>query len=170
MVELQEANRAIGAQIAAVQKSIAPYDEIKADAATVRDDYERLRIAYEVTRELAGERDIDVVVSKILAACFKFVRADRGVVLVERRSMDDAQDVLLSSLGLRLQRRELEGVGQLDRVMGMQPAVHKNRMRSKASSRPPPSTWSVSSHHSLSQSTRAVGPGVFDLREEVRLT
>lgn len=82
MVEVQDQNRAIGTQIAAVQKGFAPFEQIAHDPQTVRDDYERLRIAYEVTRELVGEREIDVVISKILAACFKFVRADRGVIFL----------------------------------------------------------------------------------------
>ncbi|MBI2392615.1 MAG: FHA domain-containing protein [Deltaproteobacteria bacterium] len=82
MVEVQDQNRAIGTQIAAVQKGFGPFDQIAHDPQTVRDDYERLRIAYEVTRELVGERDIDTVIQKILAACFKFVRADRGVIFL----------------------------------------------------------------------------------------
>jgi len=82
LVEVQDQNRAIGTQIAAVQKGFAPFEQIAHDPQTVRDDYERLRIAYEVTRELVGEREIDSVISKILAACFKFVRADRGVIFL----------------------------------------------------------------------------------------
>ena len=83
MVEVQDQNRAIGTQIAAVQKGFAPFEQIAHEPQTVRDDYERLRIAYEVTRELAGESEADVVINKILSACFKFVRADRGVIFLE---------------------------------------------------------------------------------------
>jgi adenylate cyclase len=82
MVEVGDQNRAIGTQIAAVQKGFAPFEQIAHEPQTIRDDYERLRIAYEVTRELVGEREVDVVISKILNACFKFVRADRGVVFL----------------------------------------------------------------------------------------
>ncbi len=82
MVEVQDQQRAIGTQIAAVQKGFAPFEQIAHEPQTIRDDYERLRIAYEVTRELVGEREIDTVISKILAACFKFVRADRGVIFL----------------------------------------------------------------------------------------
>lgn len=84
MVEVQDQQRAIGTQIAAVQKGFLPFEQIAADGAAVRDDYERLRIAYEVTRDLAGEREADVVLTKILAACFKFVRADRGVIFLNQ--------------------------------------------------------------------------------------
>ena len=109
MVEVQDQNRAIGTQIAAVQKGFAPFEQIAHEPQTVRDDYERLRHAYEVTRELAGEREADVVISKILAACFKSVRADRGVVfLVEdeqlvprcnrRRSGGEAPVVVSSTI------------------------------------------------------------------------
>ncbi len=84
LVEVQDQQRAIGTQIAAVQKGFLPFDQIASDGAAVRDDYERLRIAYEVTRDLAGERDADQVLTKILAACFKFVRADRGVIFLNQ--------------------------------------------------------------------------------------
>ncbi|MEO7097507.1 MAG: adenylate/guanylate cyclase domain-containing protein, partial [Polyangiales bacterium] len=83
MVEVQDQNRAIGTQIAAVQKGFAPFEQIAHEPQTVRDDYERLRIAYEVTRELAGESEADVVINKILSACFRFVRADRGVIFLD---------------------------------------------------------------------------------------
>jgi adenylate cyclase len=82
LVEVQDQGRAIGTQIAAVQRGFAPFDQIAHEPATVRDDYERLRIAYEVTRDLVGEREVDAVLSRILAACFKFVRADRGVIFL----------------------------------------------------------------------------------------
>ncbi len=109
-VELQnDQNRAIGTQIAAVQKGFAPFAEIQHEPQTVRDDYERLRIAYEVTRELVGERDVDIVISKILTATFRFVRADRGVVFLmederlvpkytRRRSGGEAQVAVSSTI------------------------------------------------------------------------
>jgi len=109
MVEVQDQNRAIGTQIAAVQKGFAPFEQIAHEPQTIRDDYERLRIAYEVTRDLAGEREAEAVISKILAACFRFVRADRGVIfLVEegqlvprcnrRRSGGEAPVVVSSTI------------------------------------------------------------------------
>ena len=84
-VEMQQRPYAIGTQIAAMGLGFAPFDKIAHDAQTVRDDYERLRIAYEVTQEIATEREVDIVLQKILIACFKFVRADRGVVFLEEK-------------------------------------------------------------------------------------
>ena len=109
LVEVQDQNRQIGTQIAAVQKGFQPFDQVAHDPQMVRDDYERLRIAYEVTRELVGERDVEQVITKVLTACFKFVRADRGVIfLVEdgqlvpranrRRSGGEAPVVVSSTI------------------------------------------------------------------------
>ena len=45
-------------------------------------DYERLRITWELTRDIGLERDLDRLLDKILLALFKFTKADRGVILL----------------------------------------------------------------------------------------
>jgi adenylate cyclase len=85
-VDVLDAARAIGTQIAAQAKGFLPFDGIGHDTAQLRLDYERLRISWELTRDIGLERDLDRLLDKILLALFKFTRADRGVILL--RSSD----------------------------------------------------------------------------------
>ncbi|HEX8794891.1 MAG TPA: adenylate/guanylate cyclase domain-containing protein [Polyangiaceae bacterium] len=81
-VDVLDAARAIGTQIAAQTKGFQPFDSIGHDAAQLRVDYERLRITWELTRDIGLERDLDKLTDKILLALFKFTKADRGVILL----------------------------------------------------------------------------------------
>ena len=57
-------------------------ERLVTDAATLRRDYEKLRISFELTRAIAGELDVDRLLERILGAAFEFLPADRGVVLL----------------------------------------------------------------------------------------
>jgi adenylate cyclase len=81
-VDVLDSARAIGTQIAAQTKGFLPFDQISRDPQQLGLDYERLRITWELTREIGLERDLDRLLDKILSALFKFVRADRGVILL----------------------------------------------------------------------------------------
>jgi len=52
------------------------------DEATLRRDYEKLRVSFELTRAIAAELDVDKLLGKILGAAFELLAADRGVVLL----------------------------------------------------------------------------------------
>ncbi|HVK84153.1 MAG TPA: adenylate/guanylate cyclase domain-containing protein [Kofleriaceae bacterium] len=84
-VNVNNEKRAIGVQVSAQAKEFLPFDEASRDAAALRLDYERLRITWELLREIGQERDIDRLLDKILVALFRFVSADRGVILLEER-------------------------------------------------------------------------------------
>jgi adenylate cyclase len=74
--------RAIGTQIAAASaKGFAPFDQVR-DPQQLRMDYERLRISYELSREIALEHDLDMLLDKILKSLLKFANADRAVILL----------------------------------------------------------------------------------------
>ena len=73
--------RAIGTQIAASAKGFAPFDQVR-DPQQLRMDYERLRISYELSREIALEHDLDMLLEKILRSLLKFANADRAVILL----------------------------------------------------------------------------------------
>ncbi len=73
--------RAIGTQIAAATKGFAPFDQVR-DPQQLRMDYERLRISYELSREIALEHDLDMLLDKILKSLLKFANADRAVILL----------------------------------------------------------------------------------------
>jgi adenylate cyclase len=81
-VDVLDAARSIGTQIAAQTKGFLPFDAIGHDPAQLRVDYERLRITWELTRDIGLERDLDKLLDKILLALFKFTKADRGVILL----------------------------------------------------------------------------------------
>jgi adenylate cyclase len=74
--------RAIGTQIAAIQRGFLPFDQVKNNAQQLAADYERLRLSHELSREIALERDLPALLQKILLTIFKFVRADRGVIFL----------------------------------------------------------------------------------------
>jgi adenylate cyclase len=52
------------------------------DEASIRRDYEKLRVSFELTRAIAGELDVDKLLAKILGTAFELLAADRGVVLL----------------------------------------------------------------------------------------
>lgn len=81
-VDVLDAARAIGTQIAAQTKGFLPFDSVGHDPQQLRVDYERLRITWELTRDIGLERDLDKLTDKILLALFKFTKADRGVILL----------------------------------------------------------------------------------------
>jgi adenylate cyclase len=81
-VDVLDAVRSIGTQIAAQTKGFLPFDSAAHDPQQLRVDYERLRVTWELTRDIGLERDLDRLLDKILLALFKFTKADRGVILL----------------------------------------------------------------------------------------
>jgi adenylate cyclase len=96
-IDVQEQARQIGTQIAAVDKGFLTYDRIASDGAQLRADYERLRLSYELSREIAAERDTQRLLDKILSSVFKFINYDRGVIFLR----DDASGELVPGSMLR---------------------------------------------------------------------
>jgi len=80
---LDSSARQIGTQIAALQKGFLPFDQVSHDPGQLRVDYERLRLTWELTRDIGLERDLEKLLQKILLSLFKFVKADRGVILLK---------------------------------------------------------------------------------------
>jgi adenylate cyclase len=81
-IDLNDNARAIGTQIAAVDKGFVPFERLASDQGQLRADYERLRLSHELSREIAAERDTSKLLEKILGSVFKFIRADRGVIFL----------------------------------------------------------------------------------------
>ena len=82
-VDVLDSARAIGTQIAAQAKGFVPFEQIIGDPQQLKLDYERLRNSWELTRDIGLERDFEKLLEKILMALFKFVKADRGVILLK---------------------------------------------------------------------------------------
>jgi adenylate cyclase len=82
-VDMLESARAIERQVQANTQGFLPFDSVAGNPVQLRLDYERLRISWELAREISMERDLDALLGKILRALFKFVKADRGVILLK---------------------------------------------------------------------------------------
>jgi adenylate cyclase len=70
---------------AQAQDRFLPEKEITEDKA-LRADYEKLRVVYELQRDIGLELDLDIILNQILDRTFEFLNCDRGVILME----DDA--------------------------------------------------------------------------------
>ncbi len=57
-------------------------ERLVTDEPSLRRDYEKLRVSFELTRAIAGELDVDKLLAKILSTSFELIAADRGVVLM----------------------------------------------------------------------------------------
>jgi adenylate cyclase len=82
-VDLSDQVRSIGTQIDATAKGFLPFEQVARDQTQLAQDYERLRMSHELAREIALERDLETLLDKILETIFRFVRADRGVILLQ---------------------------------------------------------------------------------------
>ncbi len=81
-VDVNDRARAIGTQIAATNRGFLPSDQLAQNPQQLAQDYERLRLSHELSREIALERDLPTLLNKILITIFRFVRADRGVIFL----------------------------------------------------------------------------------------
>jgi adenylate cyclase len=144
-IEVQAQDRAIGTQIAAVQRGFLPYEEVVSNQAQLRDDYERLRLSYELSREVALERNLEKMLEKILASMFKFTRADRGVIflkdrdgelhgMVSRRRDGSDTPITVSSTIMNHVMRERAAVLTHDAAMDFAAAKGKSMILNRISS------------------------------------
>lgn len=65
-----------------------PANDIK-DVGTLRADYEKLRIAHELSQKLSIDADLDTLLQKIVDEAFQLIRADRAVILLMDPDSDD---------------------------------------------------------------------------------
>jgi adenylate cyclase len=81
-VDTDDEARQIGAEIVATERDFRPFDEVAANMNLLRADYERLRLSYELTRDIADEKDTTTLLGKILKSIFRFIPAQRGVIFL----------------------------------------------------------------------------------------
>ena len=62
-----------------------PEKDIPSDR-ILREDYEKLRITYELQRDTCSEIDIDLVLNRILDRTFEFIRYDRAIILLVNKT------------------------------------------------------------------------------------
>lgn len=68
-------------------KRFLPVAEI-ADIETIKGDYEKLRVAHELSQKLAIGTDLDVLLQQIVDETFQIIRADRAVILLYNPDTD----------------------------------------------------------------------------------
>jgi adenylate cyclase len=144
-VDVLDAARSIGTQIAAQTKGFLPFDAVGHDPKQLRLDYERLRITWELTRDIGLERELGPLLDKILLALFKFTRADRGVILLReddgtlhpraaRRRDGSEAPIPISSTILNHVIRERAGVLTHDASMDFAASKGKSMILNRISS------------------------------------
>lgn len=71
-------------------------EEAVQDEEVLRRDYEKLRIAHELSQSIGLEMDLDVLLQKIMDKAFELFPADRGVILLKREQEASAEAQLIS--------------------------------------------------------------------------
>jgi adenylate cyclase len=84
--------------------NFAPADQV-ADAAQLKRDYERLRIGHEFSRYVRLERNLDELLTRILAIAFDLIPADNGVILL--------RDSVSKELVIQAMRQRKPGQGKV---------------------------------------------------------
>lgn len=83
--------------------------ELVADDHTLRNDYEKLRLAYTLSGDLAGRNDIDHMLDRILQRIFEWLPVDRGVVMLvdpaKAKTTTDGENLVSMTVRIR------QGVG-----------------------------------------------------------
>lgn len=98
------------------------------DEKSLREDYERLRIAHELSKSVGSEFDLDRLMAKILDKAFELLPADRGVILlfddagqlvprVVKQKSGTADQIVLSNSILNQVMREKEAVLSSDAMV-----------------------------------------------------
>jgi adenylate cyclase len=109
-----------------VEQNFVP-ERLVSDAAALRRDYEKLRVSFELTRAIAGELDVDRLLTKILDTAFQLLPVDRGVVLLlengkpkprcVRTKRGDGEEVALSTTIINEVLRDRSAVLSSDALM-----------------------------------------------------
>ncbi len=70
-----------------VQDKFLPESELT-DEKILREDYEKLRLTYELQRDIGSSINIDMILERILERTFQFLNCDRGVILLSNGDGD----------------------------------------------------------------------------------
>ena len=70
--------------VSLLHTEFVPEKDIPSDR-MLREDYEKLRITYELQRDTGSEIDIDLVLNRILDRTFEFLRYDRAIILLANK-------------------------------------------------------------------------------------
>ena len=130
-ITVLEADRVLSNVLASVRgvdaDQFRPAEAIPSGEA-LRQDYEKLRVAFEFQRQIGGETSVEVVLDRLLDFAFDMLRADNGAVLVKRadgsldvqvvrRRAGQTDDMAVSGLLLSRVLESREGFLTADAVM-----------------------------------------------------
>lgn len=77
----EQVDSAVRARVRHLSGAFRPAGDVE-DVDRLREDYEKLRIANELSRQLAAEFDVPRLLDRILEQAFRMFRADRGAILL----------------------------------------------------------------------------------------
>ncbi|MCP4605203.1 MAG: FHA domain-containing protein [Proteobacteria bacterium] len=109
-----------------IEDRFLPENEIKEDK-ELRADYEKLRVTYELQRDIGLELDLDRILERIFERTFEFLNCDRGVILMandkgefkprsfKTRKPDDK--LVISSTVISQVQKEKAGILSSDAMM-----------------------------------------------------
>jgi adenylate cyclase len=105
-------------------------EKLITDIETLRRDYEKLRVSYELQRAIGVELDVDKLLAKILDTAFLLLAADRGVILLvdetgqlrprcvrTKKGGQGSEDVVLSTTIIDAVKRDKAAVLSSDASM-----------------------------------------------------
>jgi HD-GYP domain-containing protein (c-di-GMP phosphodiesterase class II) len=105
------------------QKQFAPASKIHSEA-VLKADYEKLRLTYELQRDIGLNENLDLILNRILDRTFEFLHYDHGVVLLSGsdgelrprawKSRHEGEKVVISSTVLEHVRKERKGIISTD--------------------------------------------------------
>jgi adenylate cyclase len=76
-----------------VEERFLPEAEMR-DVAALRRDYEKLRVAHELSQSIGLEMDLEVLLQKVLDKAFEIFPADRGVILLQEGEEGDIETLI----------------------------------------------------------------------------
>jgi HD-GYP domain-containing protein (c-di-GMP phosphodiesterase class II) len=99
------------------------------DEGALREDYEKLRITYELQKDIASEIEIDAILNRILDRTFEFLKYDRGVILLLEKGQKLRVRASRSSPGVDGKERLLS-TSLIRHILKSRKAVISSDMRS----------------------------------------
>jgi adenylate cyclase len=128
IVHMQPSGAPLEGVIARVEAkaNFAPADQVT-DPGQLKRDYERLRIGHEFSRYVRLERNLDELLSRILAIAFDLIPADNGVILL--------RDAGAKELVIQAMRQRKPGQGKVlvsDTLLKQVQATHQGVLTSDA--------------------------------------
>jgi adenylate cyclase len=116
----------IRSKISQIQDRFLPEDQIQEDKA-LRADYEKLRVTYELGRDIGLELDLDKIFERIFDRTFEFLNCDRGVILMANdkgefkprayRTKKPDDKLVISSTLVKQVQKERAGILSSDAMM-----------------------------------------------------